>query len=171
MTLIRSRPSEPGQHLAIHQRTRRATCEEADCALLREGALLAQPAPKLAARNSKDCLSYDTVRDIAYFEHPKGAECGPRCPKEYCPCSPPGPGSRGLGGYPHRIVDDRFDVAFTEATHRPMNPRKPWLHDTLPAPTPANLARGVVRRVGMSEAFDRLGEGVYALQFAEERGI
>ena len=149
MTLLRTANPEPGQRLRLSQKLRRATCAEVECELYLNGKLLAQcdVAPSSPVARAKSTRHYDAATRVAYIHHPAGAECGPRCPNEYCPCVSVG-GMPGVGGYPHHVQDEEAGLRFGAAD-----------------------GRAPVRPASESEFLDRMGEGVEMTRHIRQRGV
>ena len=140
--LIKNRPRPGiGQRHAIQQRLRFATCEEVDCELLLHGKTFVQQV-KPAVGRAATTQRYDPATGMAVIHHPAGFACGAACPNEYCPCVNAG-GIPGAGGYPHRLPDERFGVAFGLDG----------------------------RRVSADQAVETLEEGVEAIRFLRTRGL
>lgn len=127
MTLILSRNPDPMQHLKLGQKLRRATCAEVRCKLFMEGRTFEVTFPN---------------GEFRIIHHPAGAECGPKCPNDICPCVNNGM-IRGAEGYPHTAVDINAPMRF----------------------------KADDRTTTEDEIQDRIGEGVYTIQFMRTRGL
>lgn len=156
MTLIRVAPSPSMTHqtVRIKNALRLARCWEVDCELFLHGRTFVKRREDLnaAARARLTPVQWADGTAVYLIRHEAGTECGPACPNEYCPCAPMA-GWPGEGGYPHHVQDDEGTLGFGMV-----------LHD-------GAGHFGDRRRIGESEALDRLGEGVEAVRFARTRGL
>lgn len=156
MTLIRTAPPRQATHQTVRMKNalRRARCYEVDCDLFVHGRTFVKRPEELnaAAKAALTPVQWGDGSMVYLIHHAAGTECGPRCPNEYCPCAPYG-GWNGEGGYPHHIQDEAGEVGYGLALHN----GEGQVHDR--------------RRMGESEALDRIGEGVEAVRFLRTRGV
>lgn len=156
MTLIQVPPSRTLTHQTVRLKNalRRARCWEVDCELFTRGRTFVKRPEELnaAAKAGLTPVQWGDGSMVYLIHHEAGTECGPACPNAYCPCAPVG-GWPGEGGYPHHVQNEAGELGFGIA----LQDHTGQVHDR--------------RRMDLSEALDRIGEGVEAVRFLRTRGV